>query len=275
MNNGVETRFSWFKRWNIDPMITWRPMPKVQIKVVGEFLHEEHFKHWGDNAQLAPFAANGPTTFRRLPRDFTFSDPWATNDNDKQAVWASAEAQVTPEWSLRLAGYVNYWDHDVYDILPAGMQANNILMNRTGRFIYNYDSDKTVALDSVYNFKVGPSDHKFLFIAQHFESDNDTGTLTANAPPPLDVFNPVYNYTALVNPRLAGLAPLWKLGVDIAEVLHYEDPNTSADVKLSYGRKLARDMTARMRAQWTTRRVLVPSARVGRRRASRPRSRRT
>jgi iron complex outermembrane receptor protein len=202
LNNGVNTRFSWFKRWNVDPMITWRPLPKVQIKVVGEFLHEEHFKHWGDNAQLAPFAVNGPTTFGRLPRDYTFTDPWATNDNDKQAVWAAAEAQVTPEWSLRLAGYVNYWDHDVYDILPAGMQANNVLMNRTGRFIYNYDSDKTIALDSVYNFKVGPSAHKFLFIAQHAESDNDTGTLTANAPPPLDVFNPVYNYTTLVNPRL-------------------------------------------------------------------------
>jgi outer membrane receptor protein involved in Fe transport len=67
LNNGVETRFSWFKCWNFDPMITWRPLPKVQIKVVGDFLHEEHFKHWGDNAQFAPFAANGPTTFGRCP----------------------------------------------------------------------------------------------------------------------------------------------------------------------------------------------------------------
>jgi iron complex outermembrane receptor protein len=202
LSNGVETRFSWFKRWNFDPMITWRPLAKVQVKLVGEFLHEEGFKHWGDNAQLAPFAANGPTTFGRLPRDFTFTDPWATSENDKHAVWGAVEAQVTRDWSLRLAGYVNDWDHDVTDILPAGMQANNILMNRSGRAIYNYDSDMTVALDSVYNFKVGPSDHKFLFIAQHFESDNDTGTFTANAPPPLDIYNPVYNYTALVNPRL-------------------------------------------------------------------------
>ncbi|MBL9209323.1 MAG: TonB-dependent receptor, partial [Opitutaceae bacterium] len=202
LNNGVETRFSWFKRWNFDPMITWRPLPKLQIKVVGEFLHEEHFKHWGDNAQLAPFAVNGPTTFGLLPRNFTFTDPWANNDNDKKAVWAAAEMQVTPAWSLRLAGYVNHWDHDVYDILPAGLQANNRLMNRTGRFIYNYDTDATVALDSVFNFKLGPSNHKFLFIGQHFESDNDTGTLTANAPPALDILNPVYTYTALVNPRL-------------------------------------------------------------------------
>ncbi len=202
LNNGVNTRFSWFERWNLYPMLTWRPLPKVQVKLVGEFMHEEHFKHWGDNAQLAPFPVNGPTTFGRLPRDFTFSDPWATNDNDKRAVWGAIEAQVSANWSLRLAGYVNDWKHDVYDILPAGMQANNTLMNRTGRFVYNYDFDQTLALDSVTSFKVGPSDHKFLFIAQHSESDNDTGTLTANAPPPLALFNPVYNYTALVNPRL-------------------------------------------------------------------------
>ena len=90
----------------------------------------------------------------------------------------------------------------MYDILPSGMQANNVLMGRTARFIYNYDSDKTIALDSVYNFNFGPVDNKFLFIAQRFSSDNDTGTLTANNPPALDIFNPVYNYTALVNPRL-------------------------------------------------------------------------
>lgn len=202
LNNGVNTRFSWFERWNLYPMITWRPLPRVQVKVVGEFMHEEGFKHWGDNAQFAPFAPNGPTTFGRLPRDFTFSDPWATNDNDKRAVWAAVEAQLAPNWSLRLAGYVNDWKHDVHDILPAGMQANNTLMNRTGRFIYNYDFDQTIALDSIASLKLGPSDHKLLFIAQHYEADNDTGTLSANAPPPLAIFDPVYNYTALVNPRL-------------------------------------------------------------------------
>ncbi len=54
LSNGVETRFSWFKRWNFDPMITWRPLPKVQARLVGKFLHEEGFKLWGDHAQLAP-----------------------------------------------------------------------------------------------------------------------------------------------------------------------------------------------------------------------------
>jgi len=202
LSNGVATRHSWFERWNLLPMVTWRPLPKLQFKVVGDLLHEKGFKHWGENAALQPFVNNGATTFGRLPRDFTFADPWPTNDNTKNAVWAAVEAQVTPEWSLRLAGYMNDWDHDVYDILPNGILANNTQMTRTARFIYNYDSDRTLALDSVYNFSFASTQHKLLVIGQHFESDNDTGTLTSNNPPNLDIYDPVYNFTALVNPRL-------------------------------------------------------------------------
>lgn len=202
LNNGVETRFSWFKRWNVDPMIAWRPWKNLQVKITGEFLNERGFKHWSDNAELQPFGRGGSTTFGLLPRDFTFSDPWVYSENDKRAVFASIEAQPTADWSLRLAGYVNYWDHDVYDIFAAGIQANNRLMNRTSRFATNYDSDKTIALESVYNFSAGPTAHKFLFIAQHFELDNDSSVVSHNAPPPLDIYSPVYNYTTPVNPRL-------------------------------------------------------------------------
>lgn len=201
LNNGVNTRFSWFKRWNLYPMLAWRPLPKVQVKIMGEFMHEEHYKHWADNAQLAPFTKDGPTTFGQLPRDFAFSDPWATNDNDKRAVWGAVETQILSNWSVRLAGYANNWKHDVDDIIPGGLQANNRLMNRTARFANNYDSDETAAFDSVASFNLGPTDHKFLFIAQRSKFDNEAAVDTANNPPPLDIFNPVYNYTALVNPR--------------------------------------------------------------------------
>jgi len=205
LSNGVNTRHSWFERWNLDPMVTWRPTEKLQVKVVGEFMNERGFKHWGESAALQPFGLNSSTTFGRLPQDFTFGDPWAISENDKKAYWGAVEAQVTADWSLRLAGYSNNWNHEVYDIFQAGIQANNTLMNRTGRFISNYDYNLTYALDSVLNFRLGPSDHKFLMIAQHYEQDNDQEIISANNPPPLDIFNPVYNYTALVNPRTTNL----------------------------------------------------------------------
>lgn len=201
LSNGVETRFSWFKRWNVNPAMTWRVNKTTQVKVVGEFMREEGFKHWGDNAQLQPFVANGPTTFGLLPREFTFSDPRSRTDNSKRAVFAAVETAITADWSIRLAAYDNHWRHDVTEILPAGMQANNRLMGRTARSIYNYDTDYTVGLDSVYNFHVGPSDHKFLVIGQHYSSDNDTATISADNPPALDLYNPVYTFTGLVNPR--------------------------------------------------------------------------
>ncbi|MSU48450.1 MAG: TonB-dependent receptor [Opitutus sp.] len=201
LNNGVETRHSWFKRWNLDPMVTWRLSKTTQVKVVGEFLREEGFKHWGDNAQLQPFVANGPTTFGRLPRDFTFTDPSAGSENNKWALWAAIETEITPDWSVRLATYINSWDHKVTDVLPSGMQANNVLMGRTARYIYNNDGDVTAALDSVYNFRLGPTDHKFLAIGQYSSSDNDTGTLTGANPPALDIYNPIYTFAGLVSPR--------------------------------------------------------------------------
>jgi iron complex outermembrane receptor protein len=201
LNNGVETRHSWFKRWNLDPMVTWRPNQTTQIKVVGEFLGEKGFKHWGDNAQLQPFVANGPTTFGLLPRDFTFSDPMADAENEKKAVWAALETEITPDWSVRLAAYSNYWDHIVTDVLTSGMQANNRLMGRTARFVYNYDTDLTAALDSVINFQIGPTGHKLLAIGQYSGSDTDTGIITGDNPPALDIYNPVYTFSGLVNPR--------------------------------------------------------------------------
>jgi outer membrane receptor for ferric coprogen and ferric-rhodotorulic acid len=131
--NGVETKHAHFERWNLDPMVTFRPTKKMQLRIVGEFMHEDGFKHWGDNAQLQPFVANGATTFGQLTRDFTFSDEQSQSGNDKRAVWASLETEVNEHWSLRLAGYVNRWYHDTTDILPSGIQANNQLMNRTWR----------------------------------------------------------------------------------------------------------------------------------------------
>ncbi|MBE7537436.1 MAG: hypothetical protein HS122_03360 [Opitutaceae bacterium] len=97
---------------------------------------------------------------------------------------------------------MNFWDHDVYDIFAAGMQINNRLMNRTSRFATNYDSDKTVALESIYNFNIGPTNHKLLFIGQHFELNNEASVVTHNAPPALDIYTPTYNYLTPVNPRL-------------------------------------------------------------------------
>lgn len=198
--NGVNVRNAFAERWNFSPMLTWRPRDNLQIRFSGEFLHEESFKHWGDNAMFQPFVRGGRTTFGTLPRDFTFSDPQSAGDNDKAAVWLSLETEVTSDWSLRLATFFNRWDHDVIDILPGGLQANNRLMNRSWRRIYNDDYDLTVALDSIFNFKLGASDHKFLTILQRSEGWGYEGRTNSSAPPPLDIFNPVYGFVGPVNP---------------------------------------------------------------------------
>jgi iron complex outermembrane receptor protein len=201
--NGVETRHAFFKRWNLEPMVTIRPTQTMQVRIVGEFLHEEGFKHWGDNAQLQPFVFNGASTFGLLPRDFTFSDEQSKSGNDKHALWASVETEVNKHWSLRLATYLNKWYHDTVDILPSGIQANNRLMGRTWRFISNNDYDYTGALDSIANFDLVGAHHKFLAIGQATQSTDDTRQFNGANPPPLDIYAPVYGYVGPVNPTLA------------------------------------------------------------------------
>jgi iron complex outermembrane receptor protein len=89
------------------------------------------------------------------------------------------------------------------DILPAGIQANNRLMNRSFRTIANDDYDFTTAVDSIYNFTLGPSTHKFLAIAQRHEGWGYETRINGASPPPLDILDPVYGYVGPVNPVLA------------------------------------------------------------------------
>ena len=205
LNNGVETRFSAFKRWNLSPMLTFRPTKKMQIRLSGDFLHEEGFKHWGDTAQLQPFVINGATTFGLLPRDFTFSDEASRSGNDKRAGWLAFETQVTSFWSLRIGGTVNHWYHDTIDILPSGMQANNRLMGRTTRYINNNDYNYSLAVDSNLTFDLAGAHNKFLTIGQANETVDDTKQYNGANPPPLDILNPTYGFGAggLVSPTLA------------------------------------------------------------------------
>src|SRR6185295_1057061 len=135
-------------------------------------------------------------------RDFTFSDEQSKSGNDKRALFASFETEVTRNWSLRLAGFVNKWYHDTVDILPSGIQANNRLMGRTWRFISNGDYDYTGALDSITTFDFAHARHKFLVIGQVSQSVDDTHQFNGANPPALDIFAPVYGYVGPVNPTL-------------------------------------------------------------------------
>jgi iron complex outermembrane receptor protein len=203
MVNGVSVDHAFAKRWTIMPMLTWRASDKVQVKVLGEFLNEEAFKHWGDNFMIRDsegnFAAGGTTSFNspswgELSRDFTVSDEESQGENSKRLFFGAVEVEAAENWSLRGVLQANRWSHDVVDILPTGIQADNQTMPRLWRNLVNENFDFSAAIDSMTDFNIGDSGHTLLVIAQYEDFDNHYTRVNDLNRPNLDVFNPVYGY---------------------------------------------------------------------------------
>jgi iron complex outermembrane receptor protein len=212
MVNGVSVDHAFAKRWTIMPMVTWRVNDKVQVKVVGEYLNEEAFKHWGDNFMVRDsegnFAKGGKTSFENpewgsLPRSFTVSDEESQGENTKKLLFGAVEVEVTEDWSIRAVAQGNRWSHDVIDILPTGIQADNQTMPRLWRNLVNEDFDFTTAIDSTTNFELGESDHTLLVIGQYHDFDNHYTRVNDLNRPNLDVFNPVYGYNGPMSPSVS------------------------------------------------------------------------
>ncbi len=210
MVNGRSIDHAFAKRWTLMPMLNWRLNDKVQMKFVGEFLEEEAFKHWGDNFMLrnsdGDFAAGGPVSFENpswgeLSRDFTVSDEDSQSENSKVLVSGAVEVEVTENWSLRGVVQGNRWSHDVVDMVPTGIQADNQTMARLWRNITNEDFDLVAAIDSATNFNIGDSGHSLVVIGQYEDFDNHEARFDDNFRPLLDVLDPVYGYDGPTDPK--------------------------------------------------------------------------
>lgn len=221
--NGVNVRFANFWRWNVNPMVTYRINATTRLRVVGEFMTEDGFKHWGENGMYQPFTPirrtqpttyglradqGGISTFGVLPRDFTFGEEQGGSHNTKQSGTVYLESAPLKDLSIRLTGTASWWYHFVEDIIPTGMAANNREMVRLWRTITNNDYYATTAADAVYNLKIGPTEHKLLGIFQYTKKDRYQNMVTnsgAGAIPNLDLYNPVYRGYRPPNPQYSNL----------------------------------------------------------------------
>lgn len=208
--NNVHARFAYARRYNLNPMLTWRVSSTTQIRVVGEFLHEKYFKHWGEVGMFRPFtpikgytvvpfgktlAEGGFTTWGLIPRDFTYSNPDAHVRNDKQAGSIYFETQPVKGLMLRFFGTASFWDHFVNEYIPTGMAVNNREMVRSWRTIGNDDMYATAGMDASYLAKFRGHEHRLLFVTQDTARRNWQEIVQdlASPPPNLDMFNPVYS----------------------------------------------------------------------------------
>lgn len=191
---GVPTKFAFTNRINFNPSIAWKINDRAQLKIVGEYRDEAHFKNWSEAFALQPFGTNGPTTFseRLLPRDFTISDSSGRNDNTKFGYFASLELSLSENWQMRLLNVLSTWDHDVNDWVPNGIDADNRTMPRRHRLTINDDFATSFAIDTVFSFDTGSVNHKVVMLGQYNNSRGDNYWVQDANLFPLDIYEPDY-----------------------------------------------------------------------------------
>ncbi len=200
--NGVNTRFAFLRRYNINPSFAWLITPKVQLKMVVETMSEEGFKHWSDTMALQPFGRNGPTTLGLLPRDFTISDSTGRNENQKYGYFSSLEIELSEQWSMRLLSSVFKWDHEVNDWVPNGIAADNRTMPRRHRMTMNDDFRVSTALDTVFRFDTAGIRHQITALSQFNYAHDEEKWIQDTNLFPLDIYEPDYFQGPWINPRV-------------------------------------------------------------------------
>lgn len=190
------------RRRSLAPMFGWRITPKTTIVAQVSDFYEKAHKGWGDAFVLIPFNAGRASVTSSdvgVPRSFSPTEPYSTNQEQTRRYSIIVDQVFTDWWSARITA--SDLDHlnTEYTAIPRDM-INARQMQRSWRNAFNPRKSTNVSIDSVWNFKLGPTRHKLLAFGSYAKGESGatqylgrgpTGS-TTNVLPLLDIFNPVY-----------------------------------------------------------------------------------
>lgn len=189
-------------RRSLAPMFGWRVTPTTTVIAQVSDYYEKVHKGWGDAFVLLPYNAGHASVFSSdigVPRSFSPTEPYSYNQEQTRRYTVIVDQVFTDWWSARLTA--SDLDHlnTEYTAIPRDM-VNARQMQRSWRNAFNPRKATNVSIDSVWNFKIGPTRHKLLAFGRYNEGVSGatqylgrgpTGS-TTNVLPLLDIFNPVY-----------------------------------------------------------------------------------
>lgn len=190
------------RRRSLSPMFGWRIAPRTTLMLQVSDFYEKRFKGWGNSFVLLPYNAGHASVLahdRGVPRTFSPTEPYSYNQEQTRRYVAIVDHRFADWWSVRLTG--SDLDHlnTEYTAIPRDM-VNARQMQRSWRNAFNPNKTTNVSFDSVWNFKIGPTRHKFLAYGRYAKGESGatqylgrgaTGS-TTNVLPLLDIYDPVY-----------------------------------------------------------------------------------
>ncbi len=190
------------RRRSLSPMFGWRILPRTTAIVQVSDFYEKSFKGWGNSFVLLPYNAGHASVLANdvgIPRTFSPTEPYSYNKEQTRRYTVIVDQIFADWWSARLTGTKVEHLNTEYTAIPRDM-INARQMQRSWRNAFNPNDSTNVSLDSFWNFKLGPTRHKFLAYGRYAEGESGatqyigrgpTGN-TTNVLPLLDIFNPVY-----------------------------------------------------------------------------------
>jgi iron complex outermembrane recepter protein len=167
--------------------------------------YDRYHKAWGHAFTLPPYVGNNLTlsTSLGLPRDRAWAEPYSVQFEQSRRYSMLVDHKINDVWALRLSAMTskyNYQEKPTTIPRDLVMQGGRLMMQRSWRITNNPTAATTLAFDSAWKFKLGPTRHSLVALVQRqlgqSETYNWTGRNAANNAtnvlPLLDILNPVY-----------------------------------------------------------------------------------
>jgi iron complex outermembrane receptor protein len=202
---GGEQDFSYKHRRFLAPMFGWQISPNTTASLTVVDFYDRYHKAWSQAFTLPPYVGNHLTlsTTLGLPRERAWAEPYSVQFEQSRRYSLLVDHKVSDVWGLRLSAMTSKYNYQEdpttipRDIL---VQNGRMYMQRSWRTTNNPTAATTVALDSAWKFKVGPTRHSLVGLVQRQQGRSETYNYTGrsasnnatNVLPLLDILNPVY-----------------------------------------------------------------------------------
>jgi iron complex outermembrane receptor protein len=204
-SKGGQQDFSYKHRRFLAPMVGWRVTPHTNATFTVTDLYDRYHKGWGQAFTVPPYVGNNLALSLGigLPATRAYAEPYSVQYEQGRRYSLLLDHKISDNWAVRFSGVTSHYAYTespttiLRDIL---LQNGRYMMQRSWRYSANPTDATTLAVDSAWKFKIGPTRHSLIALAQYQKAENEviqylgrgpTGS-TTNVLPLLDIFNPVY-----------------------------------------------------------------------------------
>lgn len=263
------------------PEFAWRISEKTSVTLIYTDYWDKYYKAGARILFLPPLVGGRPSGFTTDLDYIPNTRAWANPESQQREIAERLNLEVLHEvndsWSLRLSGYTGWYGYfeDAYNLPRTVVQVGDeYFLNRSFRTTKNPVEATTVALDSAWDFRLGPSRHKLVALVQYTDRESHSQTWlgrnasgnTTNALPLLSLRNPVFGALPFAVSQTAdNLGWATDFGAAVQEQAYFLDERLIVQAGVRYSRNSTESLNQRTGARndpptrdaWTPRYGLV------------------